>query len=238
MLKASFKISVIFIALLHKCVVSLAQDYDPNEVSISDFAQEIGDITVEIAQYKPIDYIKSKFYCSADIKIFKNETLIDSIVFNEIEPVGGHFGLLVYPNVIMNHLIITKYGDYDGRTIIINDQGQIYSTIGGYVFVDYENGYLFSSYDSDYTGISVFDLKNDVELLKIIDIESRPFEFYKAYGNRYFFQAKHDESDGLSIWEIELSMKRIMQVDLTIDKFRNNKLERLADYKSLQINCD
>ena len=141
--KASIKNSVIISLLLVKSILSFGQNYDPEKVSIATLTQKIGDISVDIAQYKPIDYIKSKFYCYAEIRIYKNKIMIDSLVFDDIEPVGGHYGLLVYPSLIMNHLIISKYGDYDGRTIIINDQGQIFSTIGGSVSIDYQSGFLF-----------------------------------------------------------------------------------------------
>ena len=56
-------------------------------------------------------------------------------------------------------------------------------------------------------------------------------------GNRYFFHGNDYETNDLSIWEIELNMERIVQVDLTPDQVKNNKLERLADYEKVQINC-
>ena len=120
--------------------------------------------------------------------ILKNNIQIDSIIFNEIEAVGGQYGLLAYSGLIKNHIIISKYGDYDGETIIINAKGEKFITMGGYSFIDNTSGLLFSILDSDLSGFSVFDLNKDKEIFKKVDIDDRPQKFYKTSNNEYLFQ--------------------------------------------------
>ncbi len=200
--------------------------------------KSISNIDVIITQYKALIESPEIPYCKAVIEILKNEIKIDSIDFEAIEPVGGDYGLLVYNEQIKKHIIISKFGDYDGESIIINEKGEVFKTIGGRIFADTENGLLFSIYDSDISGFSVFDLNNDKTIFEMTDIEDRPYEFYKFSNNRYIYKANNDESNSESIWEIEFDMDRIMQLDLTDEDLKGKKLNEMIDYKEININCE
>ena len=99
--------------------------------------------------------------CTANIKIFKNDSLIDfyNISNEQFDGVGDRYGLLIYNVPIKNHIIISKFGSYDGQNIIINKKGKKLITLGGFSSLDQRNGILFSIYPSDISGFSVFDLK-------------------------------------------------------------------------------
>jgi hypothetical protein len=200
--------------------------------------KSIKNIDVIITQYKSLIKSPDIPYCRAKIEIFKNEEKIDSIEFSEIEAVGGHYGLLVYNEIIKDHIVISKFGDYDGQTIIVNNKGEKFLTIGGCVSVDNDNGLLFSIYNSDLSGFSVFDLNIDKEIFKMTDIEDRPREFYKYSNNRLLYRATNDETEDESIWEIEFDMDRIMQLDLTADDVKGKELKKLSDSKEINVNCE
>jgi hypothetical protein len=170
--------------------------------------------------------------------ILKNDILIDSIKFNDIDAVGGHYGLLVYPELVKNHIIISKYGDYNGETILINDKGEKFITIGGYSYLDNNSGLLFSVWDSDLTGFSIFDLNTDQEIFEITDTEERPQEFYKAFNDQYFYSAINDITGQETIWEIEFNLDRIMKVDLELGDIKSGRLRNLADYDDIIIECE
>ena len=60
------------------------------------------------------------------------------------------------------------------------------------------------------------------------DIEDRPRTIHKDFGNRYFMNCFNDESDRNFIWEFELGLERIMQVDLdSNDISETNQLKRI-----------
>lgn len=168
------------------------------------------------------------FSCHSSIYILKDSQRIDSLKFREIEAVGGHFGFR-NAQKIENHFMVTKHGDYDGRTIIINQNGKIFNLIGGQPFLDKEQNYLFSIFDSDLSGFSIFDLTSDSLLLAIDHFEERPKSFHKAFNNRYFITFYDDETYHESIWEFEPELERIMQVDLDSTEINNsNELPSLT----------
>jgi hypothetical protein len=153
------------------------------------------------------------------------------------EPVGGSYGISK-PIKVNNHLIFNKYGDYNGRVIIVNDKGQIFNIIGGENFYDAEKELLFTIYDSDLSGFAIFDLKKDTLIFEMLSMENRPISFHKDFEDRYFLLTDNDvrEQEELATWEIELDENRIMSVDL--DTTRINKSNMLKKWSIGDTYCE
>jgi hypothetical protein len=230
-------ILIVFLIFLSS-LEAFGQTTTADTFKITQITKKVGEIQVNISQYKHLIQSPDIPYCKAYIEIIKNNKIISSLGFPSIEPVGGDYGFLVYSQLINNHLIISKYGDYDGRTIIINEKGKIFNTIGGYSFIDDLNGLLFSIYSSDLSGFSVFDLKSDVEIFKIEDNVERPSEFYIDAIGRYYFHAINDETEKESIWEIILDNKKIKSTEIDINILKDKKLKKLIDYQKINIACE
>ncbi|MCW0484568.1 hypothetical protein [Gaoshiqia sediminis] len=229
---------LLIINLLFLAVISSFGQQKNTEIKETQIKKSLKNIDVIITQYKSLIESPDIPYCKAKIEILRNGKKIDSINFSEIEPVGGHYGLLVYNEIINDHIVISKFGDYDGQTIIINDKGEKFQTIGGCVSVDIENGLLFSIYNSDLAGFSVFDLNKDKEIFKMMDIDDRPREFFKYSNSRFLYKATNDETEKEAIWEIEFDMDRIMQLDLTAEDIKGKELRKLSDCKEINVNCE
>jgi hypothetical protein len=190
----------------------------------------LGNLKIQLNQIKN-DGVN--FYCESELITTKNGVKIDSIKFTP-EPVGGEYGISNGVK-INDHLIFTKHGDYDGRTLIINKKGEIFNIIGGENYIDTENQLLFTIYDSDLSGIAVFDLITDFSLLTIEDLENRPRSIHKKFEDRFYMTCVNDETDEESIWEFELALNKIMQVDLNIHEFNlENKLKYIP---KTDVNC-
>jgi hypothetical protein len=214
------------IALLLFINVAYAQQTENKEISNS--------IKVEIKQLK-----KSQFgNCFSEIIIYNGSKIKDSLKFDNIESLGGNSGLYKYSEKINNNVIISKFGDYDGRTIIINQYGKIYNIIGGEIYFDKKNSFIISKYDSDLNGFSVFDIKNETLVMEMKDISIMPIDFYSDLNGRLFFTAKSDDSDTELIWEIEPEMERIMQVDIIKEELIKYKLLQLEIEGNKMINCE
>ena len=237
MKREKLKIFLISFLILFIGINSFGQDKKA-AIKKTEIKKSIRDIDVIVTQFKSLVDSYDIPSCKVEIEIFKNGTKINSIDFSEIDPVGGHYGLLVYNKTIRNHIIISKFGDYNGQTIIINERGETFQTIGGYVSVDNQSGLLFSIYDSDIVGFSVFDLTQDKEIFKTTDIENRPREFYKYSDNRYLFKATNDEAEEESFWKIEFELDRITQMSLTIDDLKGKELEKLSGYNEINVECE
>jgi hypothetical protein len=230
---------MIFLLISISSGITLGQIVTSDTFKITKITKQIGDIKVNISQYKPL-IVSPPYgpYCKAYIEIIKNDKIIDSLGFPDIEPVGGQYGLLVYSELVNDHLIISKYGSYYGLTIIINETGQMFTTIGGYGFIDTLSGLLFSSFASDLPGLSVFNLQSDTELLRLDDIKERPVIFYKGLNDRYFFRAINDYTRKESIWEIMLDKKKIEKADINIKTLQDQQLKQLIDYEKTWVDCE
>jgi hypothetical protein len=80
-----------------------------------------------------------------------------------MEAVGGCSGFY-FPDKqpTKNLIVVSKFGDYDGRLLIINDKGELKDYLGGKFYVSADSKYLFSNYDSDLSGTTIVDLtKNE-----------------------------------------------------------------------------
>jgi hypothetical protein len=211
---------------------------DVNKTSkVTTIERQINDVKIIVRQVKSLVESPNVPICKAEIMVSKNNILLDSLKFDAIEALGGCYGLIVYSPLIENHLIISKYGDYDGRTIVINEYGKIVSITGGNVYYDKESSLLFSIYDSDLSGFSIFDLKSDSVLVEMEDMSSRPIGFYKN-SNLYYIQTIDDETEELEIWEVEFDLHRILNVEIELESIKDMILPGLTDYSKIEINCE
>jgi hypothetical protein len=201
--------------------------------AVSRQIYELGNIQVELTQIKSDG---KNFYCKSKLVTSRDQVLMDSISFIP-EPVGGFYGISK-PNRFANHLVFTKFGDYDGRTILVNDKGRILNIIGGENYVDSASKLLFTIYDSDVSGFAVFNLTSDSTLLEMSEIEDRPISFHKAFGERYFMLSSNDETEerDKSVWEIEFELERIMQVDLDTNQINQSNI--LSTWTSEEVFCE
>ncbi len=189
----------------------------------------LGDIEVQVYQIKGDG---KDFYCKSRLIIIKKGILLDSISFIP-EPVGGSYGISEGIEV-NNHLIFTKQGDYDGRTLIINKQGKLFNIIGGRNYVDKETGLLFSIYTSDLSGIAVFDLNSDSVLVTINEKSERPLTIHK-YSGSYYASCIDEQNDQSSIWKFEFDGYNMIEV--SSDKTQVNSVNELPSLPSLKKNC-
>ncbi len=202
---------------------------------ISQMTKTVKDIKVLFTQKKPLT--KSNFYCTASIKIFKSNKLIDSLIVSpdELEPVGSDYGLLIYNELINDHIIVSKFGGYDGRTIIINNKGKMFNTTGGICCPDYKHGLLFSIYNSDNHGFSIFDLSKDREIFSQIFEKDEVMGFFLSDGN-YFVKTKQYKSQTERIWQIDIKTKKIVERPNT--ESQAISLRELVDYKKVCLKCE
>jgi len=189
----------------------------------------LDDIHIIIKEEYPIK--NSYFSCNSYVITLNGNDTIDYVEFKAIEALGGNAGFS-NSEIISNHVILGKQGDYDGRTLVVNTNGQIFNFIGGTNFIDRKQAWLFSLYSLDLPGCAVFDLNNDSLLFEMDDTPSRPLGVHKAVENRYFFYCSQDNTLENSIWEFEADLQRIMQVDLdSTDVNSSTELEMINVFR-------
>jgi len=191
----------------------------------------LGNTKVEIIQR----YNSVQAVCSAKILIYVSGQKKDSIIFPSMEAVGGDVGLFLCKDRINNHIIISKFGDYDGQTIVINDRGQKFVFGGGRNYADKEQGIIFCIYDSDLPGFSVFDLTKDQLIIDTADIDGYPNKFYKK-GGHYYCELVDLQTNSHTIWEIDFNSKSIKYLYNLTKDFDAKPLSKLEFSKDL--NCE
>ena len=244
------KIIYIRVIVLSSCILLLSQCGGNKQIRVAKSVEEvdkttkvttierqINDVKIFVKQIKSLVESPNVPLCTAEILVSNNDKLLDSLKFDAIEALGGCYGFIVYSQLIANHLIISKYGDYDGRTIVINENGRIVSIIGGNVYYDKGSSLLFSIYDSDLSGFSIYDLKSDILIFEMEDMSARPIGFYKN-PDSFYIQTIDDETEELAIWQVELDLHRILKVDIELESIRDMILPGLTDYSKIEINCE
>jgi hypothetical protein len=125
--------------------------------------------------------------------------------FYEIEPVGGCSGLFPPPSQpLENYFILSKFGSYEGETLLIDTTGKLIVLSGGSFSLSRDKKYLFSIWDSDLSGITIYDLTNKKTLLNKEIEEPRYTDIYFQDGKYYV-----SFDDDTTIGHINLQSKKI-----------------------------
>lgn len=149
----------------------------------------------------------------------KQHKKLQSIYF-DIEALGGCSGIYVpSKQPLKSFFILSKFGDYDGRTLIVDTNGKIFSVKGGAFVISPDKKFVFTDWDSDVSGISVFDIQNKkVVLNKEMQDEDRIKSFYSIKGKFYV----SFEENGFYGY-IDVKSNRFMKAKISNDLFKNVK---------------
>ncbi|UOY07777.1 SH3 domain-containing protein [Muricauda sp. SCSIO 64092] len=154
------------IGYLHKSRVSFVKNgYVQNgkltnkNVSLSAKDEHFKEVIIKFIQLKPTEEFYD-FSCRGLIRTIKANKLIDEINYGNIDPVGSDFGLTFSKNQNRESLFIaSKFGDYYGEILIIDENGKIQNFQGGQYFVTENGKYLVSDWSSDLSGLTIYDLE-------------------------------------------------------------------------------
>jgi hypothetical protein len=162
------RLLIFFVLISYVSLGQTIPPYNESEFPADKFVikkeqQVLGIITVSIIQVRPKKGADSKISCRTWLTIKEgNETIKE--LSQDMEAVGGCSGYY-FPDKQPSKdlLLISKFGDYDGRLLVINHRGELRDYLGGKFYVSADNRYLFSNYDSDLSGTTIIDLiKNEV----------------------------------------------------------------------------
>lgn len=194
-----------------------------------DKSVENDEISVKLEQAKTDT---NGVYCVSTIFILDEGEVIDSLIIGS-EPVGGGYGLSCSYR-IEGHYVFAKQGGYNGKTIIVDNKGRVYKLLGGSFAYDEKSSLLFSIYDSDLPGCSVFDLKNDKVLFESSDIDVYPISFHRNKKGEYFIYGIPPETDERVFRKIDIDSKKLISVD-KVSKLSSKEIKIIS---ADDIKCD
>lgn len=183
---------------------------DSTKVLVDSFQLESIDIFT--FQVLPITQNPS-FSCHSYLYTMNDHEIIDSIKYNSIEAVGGDWGLKYY-GLIKNVLIFSKHGDYSGETILIKPNGHISTFPGGTNALSSDSNLIFSFHDSDISGLTIYNLETDSLIMIINEMEVYPHYVFESKPNFFQLLCEEHEKEVKSVWDVEIDLSRIMQLDL------------------------
>ncbi len=214
-------------------------DFSADKFVVKKELRTLGTITVDLIHAKPKKQDDSRqFSCRAWLTIKDNNKLIKDLR-QDANAVGGCSGLF-FPDSQPNKdlIIISKFGDYDGRLLIINNKGEFKDYLGGTFYVSNDNKYLFSNCDSDLSGVSIFDLTKN-ELIYTGELKQYLADWYFQDG-QYFAIISEDvkriEGTGLLTFDFKTKSFKEVRTKETIDP--KNKLRIYNGYdRSPDCSC-
>ncbi|NVK04630.1 MAG: hypothetical protein HWD92_07395 [Flavobacteriia bacterium] len=196
----------------------------------TEFSMEYLNVIVRQTKNSEEGTCKAKIFANMGVWMMEDITL-------KLEAVGGSYGVST-PSEVLGHVVITSQGSYNGSTIVIDDTGHIFKTIGGEVYYDEEANLILNIYLSDFSGISVFNLEDHSILMETIDFGARPISIHKAFGDRYFIKAEYDENTGdYPIWEIELEFGMMTLTDLSSQEINDSNMLSHVPLEDLNCEC-
>jgi hypothetical protein len=215
-------------------------DYPASKFVTKADTSLLGQVQIIITMTHPKNSSVAKFLCRSWLTIKKNDKILNQ-KFYDIESVGGCSGLYTpTKQPCKDYFIISKFGDYEGQTLLIDTTGKLTILTGGAFSISTDNNYIFATYDSDVSGITIYDLKSKkLVLSKEKDNEDRYNEFYFQEGS-YFVSFDSDETaKEVSVGIIDIKNKKVIvtKKPKTFLK-KTNKLKTYNTVQSLaKCNC-
>ncbi len=196
-------------------------------------------VGVEAIQVKRLDEKHSSpRYCRAWVSLTKDGKQTQINYFDDINGLGGPSGLYA-PNQAMpsNYHCLVKLGDYDGRMLLINEEGNHWNIPGGSFFLSKDKKYLFSVHECDApAGVSVFDLKKGSTIFTTNEkAKEAPAVLDKWFfnGTNYFFTTKSADAAAVKSEERE-----IFVFDDKARKLEQKKISAAQLRSATEINYD
>ena len=189
---------------------------------------------------KEEDPTENTFFCRAWIKVLLKDSLIDSLYFDNMSTQKGCSGIYVEEEQpLTNFFILVKYGNFDGRTLIIDPAGKIHNIIGGKYFVTRDKRYLFSIYESDLSGLAVFDFKTNKQVYNNDTLLTKLNQWYVQEGRYFSLDQEADdeemetENPNFSVMFFKIRFFEFVKKQLKTDKlnFENLREENAIELK-------
>jgi len=202
-----------------------ALDYDTDFYKVKSQNISFKNVTVKLIKVNTKASVESDFYCRAWLVVLVNDSLCDSLYFDNMVGKAGCSGIYFETEQpLVDNLILVKYGDYDGRTIVVDSQGKVHNLQGGRYFLTRDKRFLFSVYESDLNGLTVYDFKFKKVAYSNDSLNSKLNEWYFQEGRYFSLDQEAEEEDVESENINELPSFNIKQFDFIKRQLKAEKL--------------
>jgi hypothetical protein len=162
--------SLLVASLLFRVEVSSAQQlkrfdaksYPAQSFHVSHYDYPVGKFKVRIIQAKTVYETSSPppSYCRAWLEVTEGGRVLRQAYFDDIDPVGSYFGIFVPERQPFSaYFLALKEGDYDGRLLLVGEDGTLTNLPGGGFFLTPDKRLIVGSHSSDYQSLFVIDVQ-------------------------------------------------------------------------------
>lgn len=202
-------------------------NYPSASYSIKSDTFHFRDYTIHVVQVrskKPAEHQQHKAACRIWLFVKKDSVRTDQLYYNDCEALGGCSGIFVAGGQPSEkHFILSKFGDYNGQLLMIDTNGKIRTYAGGRYYLSHDKRYLFSFYDSDQPGATVFDLKGDRLLYTSDSLQKHLMGMYRN-GKTYFATlAGEREEEKVSVVVFDFKTRKFISDLVTSDYIARSK---------------
>lgn len=130
--------------------------------------------------------------CRAWFRLKQYGKVVNQAYFDNIQPQGSCSG--VYMPEIQprkDYFIASKFGDNDGKLILIKKNGQIQQIKGGEFFLSIDKRYIITNHNSNESGFTFFDLNLDKILFE--GKVEKPLADWYFQDNRFYATVSNDK---------------------------------------------
>ena len=171
----------------------------------------LNNLKVEIRNYKNIKKF-ADIYCKGKIVVFKNSQPVDSIQFDKIYQTGS-YGLLLHHEIVPDHVLISKFGNDEDKTIIVNHSGTFFILNGNNIYIDTLKKVLIVLNTNYPEQVTLFDYENDLIKKQFTNLEFEPcLVLSDASGNYYIESCSNNKQK--HYYRISIDKQNIKKIRL------------------------
>lgn len=150
-----------------------------------------GRVTIRLANIKARERQSVSFWCRGVVAVTYNSDTIFSRYYADIDAAGGCSGIYMQPIMRGGYMFISKFGDYNGRTLAMDTTGKVLDMRGGITYYNPLIDWIIAEHNSDIGGLSVFNTKTGK---LVFDSEEPQINGDTCYiCGRYLTDVRYDE---------------------------------------------
>lgn len=215
----------------HKVKAYNAADYPADQYTTRTEEKSLGEIKVELVHVQSKGLTEDP-ECKAWLTVKKGNKVMGQMFFDDISPDYGPAGIFFPTKQPREDMLIAmKFGDYDGKLIIVDRDGNLNVAPGGDFYLSEDNDMIFSNYSADQAGVTILDLdKNKLIVSDSGEMENKLGQWY-FQDDKYFSVAKpKDDADTAQLTIGTLDMKKKKIIFTQVDKDYPQKDSKLKFY--------
>lgn len=168
-----------------------AATYPASAYVVNTDSFKLGAMTMHLTNIKAKPHQTISFWCRAALAITYNGDTVLSRFFPDVHAVGGCSGIYMQPIVRGSYVFVSKFGDYQGRTIAIDTTGKVLDIRGGITYYNPLIDWIVAEHNSDIGGLSVYNTKTGK---LVFDSEAPQINGDTCYiCGRYLTDVRYDE---------------------------------------------